>query len=180
MPTISGLLAPACASMRDHSRASSRRRSTMTRPEPDRADWYAQDRPGLLSLGARARNLTGRFESRWTSAAVRTAQAPSFSDDRVEPSAPAGAGSNESASNSGKDLTNSAFGNTRGRPHQAIAPRRHALNLRCLAPRGPFVLERVENDFANSSLSGREDLDLRPFSPETAVAASHPVRTVRK
>jgi hypothetical protein len=29
-------------------------------------------------------------------------------------------------------------------------------------------------------LSGREDLNLRPFGPETAIAASQPLRIVRK
>jgi len=58
---------------------------------------------------------------RRTSAAVSSAQAPSFSDDRVEPSAPARAGSSESAKSSGKDLTDSAGGSTRPRPQQPIS-----------------------------------------------------------
>jgi hypothetical protein len=47
-------------------------------------------------------------------------------------------------------------------------------------PGGLSRPEGWKNDFANLSLSGREDLNLRPFGPELAVAASQPVPTVHK
>ena len=49
-----------------------------------------------------------------------------------------------------------------------------------LFPPRPTVEREEPTAFVELSLSGREDLNLRPFGPELAVAASQPVRTVRK
>ena len=96
-------------------------------------DWYAQDRRGLVSLGARAWNSTGRCESRWTSAAVRTAQAPGFSDDRVEhPPRRRRRAAIRARATAAKTSRTARSVTPSGRPHQLIAPGVTRLNLRCL------------------------------------------------
>jgi hypothetical protein len=46
--------------------------------------------------------------------------------------------------------------------------------------RSGFHSEPLGSDSANLPLSGREDLNLRPFGPELGTTGSQPVRTVRK